>query len=133
MSEQTSTPDEIDFNAPILNILGAPMNQRNEDGATMPLRLGDVAIGALCGVVPGEKVDGVQRFKRLQLALKIQHSAGEEEDGGYGILKLKETQRKMILTLAASVVNPQTGLPVFSTLVYGRIHEVLRERPDEEE
>ena len=107
-------PDGIDFNQPILNINGNPINNGENS-----LTLGEVCCSALLATIPGDKADGTQKLKRFNLARKIK---GANEDEAFPVIRLNSTQKKLLEELVAQV---------YSTTVYGRVYEAFEGKSEE--
>ena len=109
----------IDFNRPILGMDDEEI-QTTEDGIIETLRLGDVCINALMATLPDDNADGIQKLKRFNLAKKIKGKVGED----YQLIHINSKSKTLILDMAAKV---------YSSLIYGRLHEALEGTTETEE
>ncbi len=121
MSEQTKIRAlGIDFNAPILDMNDAEIQSEGEDGAVETLRLGDVCVNALMATLQDDTSDGTQKLKRFNLARKIKGRIDED----YQSVQVNSKNKTMILDMAGKV---------YSTMIYGRLHEALEGTTETEE
>ena len=121
MSEQPKTVAlGVDFNRPILGMEDEEIQSTNEDGLIETLRLGDVCINALMATLPDDNADGIQKLKRFNLAKKIKGKVGED----YQLIHINSKSKTLILDMAAKV---------YSSLIYGRLHEALEGTTETEE
>jgi hypothetical protein len=121
MSEQSKTVAlGIDFNRPILDMEDNPIQSEGEDGAVETLRLGDVCVNALMATLQDDPSDGIQKLKRFNLSRKIKGKVDED----YQAIQLNSKQKTMILDMAGKV---------YSTMIYGRLHEALEGTTETEE
>jgi len=122
MSEQTKTVAlGIDFNRPILDMEDNPIQSEGEDGAVETLRLGDVCVNALMATLQDDNsADGTVKLKRFNLSRKIKGKVDED----YQAIQLNSKQKTMILDMAGKV---------YSTMIYGRLHEALEGTTETEE
>ena len=109
----------INFNLPILGMDDEEIQSTNEDGLIETLRLGDVCVNALMATLPDDNADGVQKLKRFNLARKIKGRVDED----FQSVQINSKQKTLILDMAAKV---------YSTIIYGRIHESLEGTTEEE-
>ena len=113
MTQQTKTVAlGTDFNLPILDINDVPIQSEGENGAMETLRLGDVCVNALMATLQDDNADGIQKLKRFNLARKLKGRVDED----YQAIQVNSKQKTMILDMAAKV---------YSTMIYGRLHEAL--------
>ena len=113
MTQQTKTVAlGTDFNLPILDINDVPIQSEGEDGAMETLRLGDVCVNALMATLQDDNSDGIQKLKRFHLARKIKGRVDED----YQAVQINSKNKTMILDMAGKV---------YSTMIYGRLHEAL--------
>ena len=114
MTQQTKiTALGTDFNLPILDMNDAEIQSENEDGTVETLRLGDVCVNALMATVQDDpSADGTVKLKRFMLARKIKGRIDED----YQSVHINSKNKTMILDLVSKV---------FSTMIYGRLHEAL--------
>lgn len=84
---------KIDITTQILNLQGEPF--KNGDNEDSPLTLRDVCITSLSSVIPKEDLDGVEKFKRYQLAQKIYSAHKEVTLTAEDISKIKELVGKI--------------------------------------
>ena len=113
MTQQTKiTALGTDFNLLILDINDVPIQSEGEDGAMETLRLGDVCVNALMATLQDDNSDGIQKLKRFNLARKIKGRVDED----YQSVQINSKNKTMILDMAGKV---------YSTLIYGRLHEAL--------
>ena len=121
MSEQPKTVAlGIDFNRPVLGMDDEEVQTQNEDGLIETMRLGDVCVNALMATLQDDNADGIQKLKRFNLARKIKGKTGED----YQAIQINSKSKTMILDMAAKV---------YSTLIYGRLHEALEGTSEDEE
>jgi len=122
MSEQSKTVAlGIDFNRPILDMEDNPIQSEGEDGAVETLRLGDVCVNALMATLQDDNsADGTVKLKRFNLSRKIKGKVDED----YQAIQLNSKQKTMILDMAGKV---------YSTMIYGRLHEALEGTTETEE
>jgi len=122
MSEQSKTVAlGIDFNRPILDMADNPIQSEGEDGAVETLRLGDVCVNALMATLQDDNsADGTVKLKRFNLSRKIKGKVDED----YQAIQLNSKQKTMILDMAGKV---------YSTMIYGRLHEALEGTTETEE
>ena len=121
MTQQTKTVAlGTDFNLPILDINDVPIQSEGEDGAMETLRLGDVCVNALMATLQDDNADGIQKLKRFNLARKLKGRVDED----YQAIQENSKQKTMILDMAAKV---------YSTMIYGRLHEALEGTTETEE
>ena len=121
MSEQPKTVAlGVNFNSPILGMENEEIQSTNEDGLIETLRLGDVCINALMATLPDDNADGIQKLKRFNLAKKIKGKVGED----YQLIHINSKSKTLILDMAAKV---------YSSLIYGRLHEALEGTTETEE
>ena len=121
MSEQPKTVAlGVDFNRPICGMDDEEIQSTNEDGLIETLRLGDVCINALMATLPDDNADGIQKLKRFNLAKKIKGKVGEN----YQLIHINSKSKTLILDMAAKV---------YSSLIYGRLHEALEGTTETEE
>ena len=121
MSEQTKTVAlGTDFNLPILDMEDNPIQSENEDGTLEILRLGDVCVNALMATLQDDNADGTQKLKRFNLARKIKGRIDED----YQAVQINSKNKTMILDMAGKV---------YSTMIYGRLHEALEGTTETEE
>ena len=121
MSEQPKTVAlGVDFNRPICGMDDEEIQSTNEDGLIETLRLGDVCINALMATLPDDNADGIQKLKRFNLAKKIKGKVGED----YQLIHINSKSKTLILDMAAKV---------YSSLIYGRLHEALEGTTETEE
>ena len=121
MTQQTKTVAlGTDFNQPVLDMNDAEIQSEGEDGAVETLRLGDVCVNALMVTLQDDSADGTQKLKRFNLARKLKGRVDED----YQPIQVNSKQKTMILDLAAKV---------YSTIIYGRVHEALEGMTEEEE
>ena len=121
MSEQRKTVAlGINFNSPILGMENEEIQSTNEDGLIETLRLGDVCINALMATLPDDNADGIQKLRRFALAKKIKGKVDED----YQLIHINSKSKTLILDMAAKV---------YSSLIYGRMHEALEGTTETEE
>ena len=121
MSEQPKTVAlGVDFNRPICGMDDEEIQSTNEDGLIETLRLGDVCINALMATLPDDNADGIQKLKRFNLARKIKGKADED----FQSVQINSKQKTLVLDMAAKV---------YSSLIYGRLHEALEGTTETEE
>jgi hypothetical protein len=123
MSEQPKTTIDlgINFNSPILGMENEEIQSTNpEDGLIETLRLGDVCINALMATLPDDNADGIQKLRRFSLAKKIKGKVDED----YQLIHINSKSKTLILDMAAKV---------YSSLIYGRMHEALEGTTETEE
>ena len=122
MSEQPKTTIAlgVDFNRPICGMDDEEIQSQNEDGLIETLRLGDVCVNALMATLPDDNADGIQKLKRFNLAKKIKGKVGED----YQLIHINSKSKTLILDMAAKV---------YSSLIYGRLHEALEGTTETEE
>ena len=114
MTQQTKTVAlGTDFNQPVLDMDDAEIQSQGEDGATETLRLGDVCVNALMATLQDDSsADGTVKLKRFSLAKKIKGRIDED----YQSVHINSKNKTMILDLVSKV---------YSTMIYGRLHEAL--------
>jgi hypothetical protein len=123
MSEQPKTVValKIDMHRPILAMDDEEIQSENEDGLIETLRLGDVCVNALMATLQDDaSADGTVKLKRFLLAKKIKGKVDED----YQPIHLNSKNKTMILDMAAKV---------YSTVIYGRMHEALEGTTETEE
>jgi hypothetical protein len=122
MSEQSKIRAlGIDFNRPILDMEDNPIQSEGEDGAVETLRLGDVCVNALMATLQDDSsADGTVKLKRFNLAKKIKGRIDED----YQSVHINSKNKTMILDLVSKV---------YSTMIYGRLHEALEGTTETEE
>ena len=121
MSEQPKTVAlGVNFHSPICGMDDEEIQSTNEDGLIETLRLGDVCINALMATLPDDNADGVQKLKRFNLARKIKGRADED----FQSVQINSKQKTLVLDMAAKV---------YSSLIYGRLHEALEGTTETEE
>ena len=121
MSEQPKTVAlGVDFNRPICGMDDEEIQSTNEDGLIETLRLGDVCVNALMATLPDDNADGIQKLKRFNLARKIKGRADED----FQAVQINSKQKTLVLDMAAKV---------YSSLIYGRLHEALEGTTETEE
>ena len=121
MSEQPKTVAlGVNFNSPILGMENEEIQSTNEDGLIETLRLGDVCINALMATLPDDNADGIQKLRRFALAKKIKGKVDED----YQLIHINSKSKTLILDMAAKV---------YSSLIYGRLHEALEGTTETEE
>ena len=122
MSEQPKTTIAlgVNFNSPICGMDDEEIQSTNEDGLIETLRLGDVCINALMATLPDDNADGIQKLRRFTLAKKIKGKVGED----YQLIHINSKSKTLILDMAAKV---------YSSLIYGRLHEALEGTTETEE
>ena len=121
MSEQPKTVAlGVDFNRPICGMDDEEIQSTNEDGLIETLRLGDVCVNALMATLPDDNADGIQKLKRFNLARKIKGRADED----FQSVQINSKQKTLVLDMAAKV---------YSSLIYGRLHEALEGTTETEE
>jgi hypothetical protein len=121
MTQQTKTVAlGTDFNLPVLDINDVPIQSEGEDGTIETLRLGDVCVNALMATLQDDNADGIQKLKRFNLARKLKGRVDED----YQAVQVNSKQKTMILDMAAKV---------YSTMIYGRLHEALEGTTETEE
>ena len=121
MSEQPKTVAlGVNFNSPILGMENEEIQSTNEDGLIETLRLGDVCINALMATLPDDNADGIQKLRRFSLAKKIKGKVDED----YQLIHINSKSKTLILDMAAKV---------YSSLIYGRMHEALEGTTETEE
>ena len=121
MSEQPKTVAlGVNFNSPILGMENEEIQSTNEDGLIETLRLGDVCINALMATLPDDNADGIQKLRRFALAKKIKGKVDED----YQLIHINSKSKTLILDMAAKV---------YSSLIYGRMHEALEGTTETEE
>ena len=121
MSEQPKTVAlGVNFNSPILGMENEEIQSTNEDGLIETLRLGDVCINALMATLPDDNADGIQKLRRFGLAKKIKGKVDED----YQLIHINSKSKTLILDMAAKV---------YSSLIYGRMHEALEGTTETEE
>ena len=106
---------KIDFSQLVKNIEGQPfqmMIEKEGKPEKKEMTLGMICVEALGAQIPGENVDGVEKFKRYQLIRKI-FFGGELELEPEDIVKIKDLVGK-------------TG----STAVVGPVWEILNGKED---
>ena len=119
MSEQPKTVAlGVNFNSPILGMENEEIQSTNEDGLIETLRLGDVCINALMATLPDDNADGIQKLRRFGLAKKIKGKVD------YQLIHINSKSKTLILDMAAKV---------YSSLIYGRMHEALEGTTETEE
>ena len=114
MTQQTKTVAlGTDFNQPVLDMNDAEIQSEGEDGAVETLRLGDVCVNALMATLQDDSsADGTVKLKRFNLARKIKGRIDED----YQSVQINSKNKTMILDLVSKV---------YSTMIYGRLHEAL--------
>tara|TARA_R110002020_G_C15995351_1_gene749716 strand:- start:360 stop:731 length:372 start_codon:yes stop_codon:yes gene_type:complete len=122
MTQQTKTVAlGTDFNQPVLDMNDAEIQSEGEDGTVETLRLGDVCVNALMATLQDDNsADGTVKLKRFNLSRKIKGKADED----YQAIQLNSKQKTMILDMAGKV---------YSTMIYGRLHEALEGTTETEE
>ena len=121
MSEQPKTVAlGVNFHSPICGMDDEEIQSTNEDGLIETLRLGDVCINALMATLQDDNADGVQKLKRFNLARKIKGRADED----FQSVQINSKQKTLVLDMAAKV---------YSSLIYGRLHEALEGTTETEE
>ena len=122
MTQQTKTVPlrGTDFNLPVLDINDVPIQSEGEDGTIETLRLGDVCVNALMATLQDDNADGIQKLKRFSLARKLKGRVDED----FQSVQVNSKQKTMILDMAAKV---------YSTMIYGRLHEALEGTTETEE
>ena len=121
MTQQTKTVAlGTDFNLPVLDINDVPIQSEGEDGTIETLRLGDVSVNALMATLQDDNSDGIQKLKRFNLARKIKGRVDED----YQAVQMNSKQKTLVLDMAAKV---------YSTMIYGRLHEALEGTTETEE
>ena len=121
MSEQPKTVAlGVNFNSPILGMENEEIQSTNEDGLIETLRLGDVCINALMATLPDDNADGIQKLRRFSLAKKIKGKVDED----YQLIHINSKSKTLILDMAAKV---------YSSMIYGRMHEALEGTTETEE
>ena len=122
MSEQTKTVAlGTDFNQPVLDMNDAEIQSEGEDGTVETLRLGDVCVNALMATLQDDNsADGTVKLKRFSLAKKIKGRIDED----YQSVQVNSKNKTMILDLVSKV---------YSTMIYGRLHEALEGTTETEE
>ena len=121
MSEQPKTVAlGVNFHSPICGMDDEEIQSTNEDGLIETLRLGDVCVNALMATLPDDNADGIQKLKRFNLARKIKGRADED----FQSVQINSKQKTLVLDMAAKV---------YSSLIYGRLHEALEGTTETEE
>ena len=123
MSEQPKTTIAlgVDFNRPICGMDDEEIQSQNEDGLIETLRLGDVCVNALMATLQDDSsADGTVKLKRFNLARKIKGKTDQD----YQRVQINSKSKTMIFDMAAKV---------YSTIIYGRIHEALEGTTETEE
>jgi hypothetical protein len=121
MTQQTKTVAlGTDFNLPVLDINDVPIQTEGEGGTTETLRIGDVCVNSLMATLQDDNSDGTQKLKRFNLARKIKGRVDED----YQAVQVNSKQKTLILDMAAKV---------YSTMIYGRLHETLEGTTETEE
>ena len=123
MSEQPKTTIAlgVDFNRPNCGMDDEEIQSQNEDGLIETLRLGDVCVNALMATLQDDSsADGTGKLKRFNLARKIKGKTDQD----YQRVQINSKSKTMILDMAAKV---------YSTIIYGRIHEALEGTTETEE
>ena len=120
MSEKPKTVAlATDFNRPICGLDDMPIQAEN-DGLIETLRLGEVCCNALMAQLPDDAADGIVKLSRFNLARKIKNGV----DDDFAAVALSSKQKTMLLDMCARV---------YSSLVYGRVHEALEGTTETEE
>ena len=109
-----------DFNLPVLDMNDEPIQTEGEDSLIETLRLGDVCVNALMATLQDDNSDGIQKLKRFNLARKIKGRVDED----YQAVQINSKQKTLVLDMAAKV---------YSTMIYGRLHEALEGTTETEE
>ena len=114
MTQQTKTVAlGTDFNLPVLDMNDTEIQSEGEDGTTEILRLGDICVNALMATLQDDNsADGTVKLKRFNLARKIKGRIDED----YQSVQINSKNKTMILDMAGKV---------YSTMIYGRLHEAL--------
>tara|TARA_R100001244_G_scaffold11141_1_gene13227 strand:+ start:599 stop:988 length:390 start_codon:yes stop_codon:yes gene_type:complete len=123
-TKELSITPGIDFDQIILGMNDQPMKSQgplddNGEATIIDMKLGNVICNALMAETE-EKIDGIQKLKRFNLARKIQGGVSED----YPTITLNSTKKKLILDVCAKI---------WGTLIYGRIYEILEGQTEEEE
>lgn len=69
---------KIDFTTELLGLNGKPIVDPKAPPDAPPFTLGEVAAASLMNVPPGENPSGIEKVRRLGLALKIQTATAAE-------------------------------------------------------